>query len=211
MSSRQGGVAPVQFARRGVNPWAHLALGVAITACLFVCSRLCSGRRRRRRTPFIFQDYEEARKNPGRLPSGIAHAAAGGDTRALQAWIESSGKGCLDARTSQGRTALHYAATEGQNGCIRILLDAGADVHALDNAGQTALHLVATHGHGTCVKILLDAGADPTLTDGHGFSAIALAERGGRVGSVRLMRLHVSQSRSIYSEQPLSPTGARHR
>ncbi|KAJ1635024.1 ankyrin repeat-containing domain protein [Pavlovales sp. CCMP2436] len=192
---------------------------VAMVILLVACAaRTClSNRRRRRRIPFIFQDSEEVKKNPGRLSSTVARAAASGDTAQIRQWIEVAGKGGLDARTSQGRTALHYAATEGHGSIMHLLLDAGCDVHALDNASQTALHIVSAQGHGTCVKMMLDRGADPTATDSANDSPLSLAERGGRVGTVRLMRLHLSQGRSLYGGAgsgnggPVSSPDARHR
>jgi hypothetical protein len=192
------------------------AMITLIAACILMCACIAqyclASRRRRRRIPFIFQDSEEVKKNPGRLSTAVGRAAAAGDVRVIKQWIAVAGKGGIDARTSQGRTALHYAAAEGQGAVMHVLLDAGADVHSLDNGGQTALHIVAAQGHGTCVKMLLDAGADPTLTDSHGDSALAHAERGSRIGSARLMRLHLSQSRALYNNGgPTSPGPTRHR
>ncbi|KAG8458232.1 hypothetical protein KFE25_001524 [Diacronema lutheri] len=196
--------------------YAHALVTVAAVAILLaacVAQYCLSSRRRRRRIPFIFQDHEEVRKNPSRLSSAVGRAAAAGDMRVVTQWLDAAGKGAVNAQTSQGRTALHCAASEGQGAIMRALLDAGADVHTLDNALQTALHIVAAHGHGTCVKMLLDAGADPTVTDSRGDSPLALAERGGRVGTVRLMRLHLQHARSLCGPTggPSSPAIVRHR
>jgi ankyrin repeat protein len=183
----------------------HALISVACALFIaFICvaQHCLTNRRRRRRIPFICQDTEENKKNPGRLSAAAARAARTGDARQIGEWIELVGRGGLDAKGNLGRTAMHFAADMGQGAVIKVLLDAGADVHTLDNAGQTALHIVSINGHGTCVKMLLDAGADPTLTDIKGDSALALAERGGRVGSVRLMRLHISQSRALYGSSP---------
>lgn len=201
--------------------WPFATLHSIITVCavcfvLFACAVQCclNTRRRRRRIPFIFQDYEEVRKNPSRLSTAVGRAVAAGDLRVVRQWLAVVGKGGVDARTSLGRTALHCAASEGQGAVMHVLLDAGACVHALDNAMQTALHVVAAQGHGTCVKMLLDSGADPTASDAHGDTPLSLAERGGRVGTVRLMRLHLSQARSLYGGSgngggPASPAPAR--
>lgn len=198
-----------------VGMHALISLACALFVAGMCVAKYClANRRRRRRIPFINQDTEESKKNPGRLSAAAARAARTGDARLIGEWIELVGKGGLDARGNLGRTAMHFAADMGQGGVIKLLLDAGADVHTQDSAGQTALHVVSTNGHGTCVKMLLDAGADPSLTDSNGDSALALAERGGRVGSVRLMRLHISQSRALYGGMS-SPTGGestpRHR
>lgn len=187
-----------------MQTWALVCVGLAVGAVC--CLAAATARRKaRRRSPLFFSDYEDERKAPGRLLSSVAKAAADGDSEHIRGWLDATEGRQVDARTSHGRTVLHCAAMHGQNHIMRLLLEAGADVQALDNATRTALHLVAAHGHGTCVKMLLDAGSDPTLTDAQGASPISLAEKGGHLGSLRLMRLHVSQSRALNGYSHLHP------
>lgn len=54
--------------------------------------------------------------------------------------------------------ALRWAAYRGHVEIVRLLLAAAADVHAVDDV---ALSLAARHGHGDIVHLLLAAGADP--------------------------------------------------
>ena len=49
----------------------------------------------------------------------------------------------------------------GQLEVLRILIKAGADVHAADLAGFQAIHVAAGHAHPELVRELLKAGADP--------------------------------------------------
>jgi ankyrin repeat protein len=75
-----------------------------------------------------------------------------------------------------GYTPLHLAAREGHEAAIRQLLDAGADVNAVDKMtednsvpdGWTPLHLAAPAGKTKAAKLLLDKGADANATDENG-------------------------------------------
>src|SRR3989449_4198323 len=76
---------------------------------------------------------------------------------------------------------LHYAADGYINGpawdpkrqvkTIRILLNAGADLHAHDKNGATALHRAVRTRCAAAVRYLLDAGADPTQKNLSGSTA----------------------------------------
>jgi len=56
--------------------------------------------------------------------------------------------------------AIYWAALGGHVEVVRLLLAAGADVHA---DRENALRRAAGSGHVQMVRLLLDAGADPTL------------------------------------------------
>ncbi|XP_063851977.1 ankyrin-1-like isoform X1 [Scylla paramamosain] len=53
-----------------------------------------------------------------------------------------------------GTTALHQAASHGQDGCVALLLSAGADTHQRDTYGQTPRHLAAMFGHKSTFELL---------------------------------------------------------
>jgi len=63
--------------------------------------------------------------------------------------------------------AVHWAASaadcDGSDECLRVLLDAGADVEARVASGRTALVLAARSGHLHAVRLLLRHG-DSTTT-----------------------------------------------
>ena len=67
----------------------------------------------------------------------------------------------LDAgqKLEGGWTALMLAALEGQTEAVRLLLEAGADVHAKSNDGTTALITAVSEGHPEIVELLRKAGA----------------------------------------------------
>jgi ankyrin repeat protein len=61
-----------------------------------------------------------------------------------------------------GDTALMWAAVAGHVDVVRLLIEAGADVRAVDDEGVTALHLARANGHTEVAAALLAAGADPS-------------------------------------------------
>lgn len=70
----------------------------------------------------------------------------------------------VDALDEDGYTPLHHCGL-GRNrnfpGTARVLLNAGADVHAKDRYGETALHIVSCFGHYAMAEVLIaEGGAD---------------------------------------------------
>ncbi|XP_063851013.1 ankyrin-2-like isoform X2 [Scylla paramamosain] len=53
-----------------------------------------------------------------------------------------------------GTTALHQAASHGQDGCVALLLSAGANTQQCDTYGQTPRHLAAMFGHKSTFELL---------------------------------------------------------
>ncbi|KAL7960442.1 ankyrin repeat-containing domain protein [Trichoderma compactum] len=69
----------------------------------------------------------------------------------------------LDARDSDGRTPLSYAAENGHDDIARFLLAKGAEAESGGNDGLTPLHRAALSGHSGVVRLLLAAGVDPLI------------------------------------------------
>jgi len=66
-------------------------------------------------------------------------AAEGGHEEVVGLLVEMFGR--VDYRNKAGATALILAARAGKDGVVRILLDGGSDVDAVDGLGNTALHV----------------------------------------------------------------------
>src|ERR1051325_5664583 len=65
-----------------------------------------------------------------------------------------------------GTTALHCASHRGFTEMVRLLLDLGADVHALETASQTMpLHWAAEAGHPAIARLLVERGSELSLPD----------------------------------------------
>ena len=90
--------------------------------------------------------------------------------------------------TASGSTALMAAAGaatySGQGAgseadaleAVALLLDAGADVHAADEAGNTALHGAANRGANSVVELLLAHGARLDAANGRGWLPVTIAQ-----------------------------------
>ena len=59
------------------------------------------------------------------------------------------------------------------------LLQANANVHAVDNNGRTALHVAALNGRARVADVLLQANASTTTVAKDGDTLVQLAERNG--------------------------------
>jgi ankyrin repeat protein len=87
-----------------------------------------------------------------------------GQTELGKLLLESYGAD-VKLRGWEGYSALHYAADNGCQDFIPLLLSAGADPNALDDVSETPLHLAARNNKIDFVKILLEAA--PTLDPAH--------------------------------------------
>ena len=69
----------------------------------------------------------------------------------------------VGAEVMGGMTALLYAAREGHTDTARALVEAGANVNAVNGDKYSALVMANTNGHLDMAKYFLDHGADPNL------------------------------------------------
>nr|XP_053654815.1 26S proteasome non-ATPase regulatory subunit 10-like [Cherax quadricarinatus] len=121
----------------------------------------------------------------------------------------------LSGHWIKGITALHTAVVKGYDDCVKMLLDAGADVNCQDDDGRTplyyaaennnvdivqmllnnslcdpsnkALTIAAEKGNEDIVKTLLHAGADPNYMDGYLRTLLHYAVRNNHAGVVQVL------------------------
>ena len=86
-----------------------------------------------------------------------------------------------------GWTPLHYAASGGHTGIMRLLLDESAYIDAESPNGTTPLMMAARYGNSNAVQLLMDEGADINLKNQLGLSAIDFAKQGNRPDSLALL------------------------
>ena len=103
-------------------------------------------------------------------------AAKSGNAQELKAMLRERGGNPL-AKGSTGWSALMWAAFNGHEACVRLLLTAsGSSVKGMP--GMTELMLAAIGGHESSVKLLLPR-SDPRAKDGGGRTASAWARSEG--------------------------------
>lgn len=94
----------------------------------------------------------------------------------------------VNARKSDGSTALMCAVTAGSVDIVQVLLDRGADVNARKSDGTTALMNAAVTGQLKISRLLLDGGANVNVQKNDcGATALEIAASGGHVDMVRLL------------------------
>jgi len=97
----------------------------------------------------------------------------------------------INAKNSDGWTALMKAAANKDEEKCRILVDAGADVNASDPNGYTALMGAASIGNTAIVLMLIEAKADVNAKDkSHGRSALDFAKTWGRTDAAGILENH---------------------
>ena len=77
--------------------------------------------------------------------------------------VETHGQSCFDSPTdvnSNGRTALHIAASRNQHECVQFLLTRGAKKEARDSDQKTPIQLALEMTRCKSIKILVEAKAD---------------------------------------------------
>ena len=80
---------------------------------------------------------------------------------------------------------IHVAATLGSEQNVKIFLDAGAQVDALDFHNQTALFLAAAKGHESCCAVLIMNHANPNCRNRHGTTILEVAASAGHFNIVK--------------------------
>ncbi|MFT3914994.1 MAG: ankyrin repeat domain-containing protein [Anaeromyxobacteraceae bacterium] len=110
-------------------------------------------------------------------PDRFLAAAAGGAAGAVRDLLASAPELVRHRDRPQGTTALHLAARHGHREVVQALLDAGAEVDALETAsGTTALHWAAEVGHPSVVEALVARGASLELRDAwYGYTPLGWA------------------------------------
>ena len=74
------------------------------------------------------------------------------------------------------RINILWAASEGKEKCVQLLIEIGANEEAKDEVGKTALMCAAKWGRGSCVELLIKNGANKEAKNKNGQTALDLAK-----------------------------------
>ncbi|KRZ68084.1 Ankyrin repeat domain-containing protein 29, partial [Trichinella papuae] len=111
----------------------------------------------------------------------LHNSSSSGDVDTLQQ-VLNSGRVRIDCCDSEGTTALMLASAQGHFCCVRILVEAGADVNIRRKSGTTALFFAAEEGHLEIARFLLQSGFDVVTNGG---MALFIAAQGNYITIVK--------------------------
>jgi len=95
----------------------------------------------------------------------------------------------VHAFSADGGTALHLASYFGQPEAAQLLIERGADVHAVAKGfgGVQPINAAAAGRHPEVVRILLAAGAEPNARQQQGWTALMSAANNGDAETARML------------------------
>uniref|UniRef100_A0A8C8K5U3 Retinoic acid induced 14 n=1 Tax=Oncorhynchus tshawytscha TaxID=74940 RepID=A0A8C8K5U3_ONCTS len=136
---------------------------------------------------FIFyanclQRAHEWSKNDERLMAAVEH----GEVEKVASLLTKKGASAFKL-DSEGKSALHVAATRGQTECLAVMLAHGADTSVIDASGFSALHLAAKNNHQECAKKLIQSKCVLDTLDCSGKTALHHAAASGNIVIVQTL------------------------
>uniref|UniRef100_A0A0P6J266 Cortactin-binding protein 2 n=2 Tax=Heterocephalus glaber TaxID=10181 RepID=A0A0P6J266_HETGA len=139
-------------------------------------------------------------------PTLLQQAAAQGNVTLLSMLLNEEG---LDINYSceDGHSALYSAAKNGHTDCVRLLLNAEAQVNAADKNGFTPLCAAAAQGHFECVELLIAYDANINHAAAGGQTPLYLACKNGNRECIKLL-LEVGTDRSAKTRDGWTPVHA---
>jgi len=105
--------------------------------------------------------------------------------------------------TAGDYTPLHASSKSGFVGLVDLLIDKGANIHALANLERTPLHFAALCDHTACCSKLLEAKADVTRPDLEGKTALQLCQQYHPESSTTQLLLDAQAQTLIKPKSPM--------
>jgi len=90
-----------------------------------------------------------------------------------------------DQEDNRNRTPLLYAAEEGHEAVVKLLLHAGIPQDSVRDGFRTPLSYTAGKGHTVVVALLLGLHANPNLLDGEARTPLSYAAEGGHEAVIK--------------------------
>jgi ankyrin repeat protein len=153
-----------------------------------------------------------SQKVPRRI-TGLHLAAYFGVQEAVHAVL---GSHYLNSTDSYGRTPLSWAAANGHEAVVKLLVEKGAEMETKDkdSSGQTPLSWAASRGHEAVVKLLLEKGAELETKDSkYSRTPLSYAAENGHEAVVKLLLEKVAEletkDKDSSGQTPLSWAASR--
>ncbi len=105
--------------------------------------------------------------------ASLLEVVATGNRAEVQGCVEMGDD--VNARNSNGETALILACVGGHRDCVAYLLTVGADINLKSSSQTTALIAATKQNFPSIVELLVEAGADMMVTDDEGLTAVHYA------------------------------------
>ena len=86
--------------------------------------------------------------------TSLQDAVVDGKAAVLDKMLRTTGSAQVNSRTNSGYTLLHIAASYGHADCVKVLLEHGADISALDEYGKTPMQTAMLSSKGWVVRLL---------------------------------------------------------
>jgi ankyrin repeat protein len=129
--------------------------------------------------------------------SRLADAARKQDQQAVRALLNQ--KADVNARSSDGSTALLWLAHWNDLDRANLLLNAGADANAANDFRMTPLSQACTNGNYAFVRTLLKSGANPNTAIATGETPLMTCARSGSVDAVKIL---VEYGAAVNAKEP---------
>src|SRR5205823_1253148 len=104
----------------------------------------------------------------------------------------------INAQDDEGKTALHWAAKQGYEKIVQLLIAEGANIDAQDDEGKTALHWAAKQGYEKIVQLLITVGANVMLKSNDRRRAIHWVDKDEPTGIALLKAELREQCKAFY-------------
>ena len=101
----------------------------------------------------------------------------------------------------EGWTALHYAASKGNDDAVRVLLEHYAYIDAESPGKMTPLMMAMRYDHTSTVKLLLDEGADGYVRNAEGKNAVDVGRDAGNTILANNLVERLNQDRQRRQQQ----------
>jgi ankyrin repeat protein len=129
--------------------------------------------------------------------SRLVEAARKQDTKAVRALLNQ--KADVNAKSSDGSTALLWLAHWNDADTAALLLNAGVDANLANDFRMTPLSEACINGSGAFVRLLLKSGANPNLAVATGETPLMTCARSGSADAVRLL---VEYGAAVNAKEP---------